>query len=172
MKNVGKYACMTALAGALVACDPGITIEGRWVEPIPGMKGVQGFELKKGGEASSINMATLRYKSWEQSGQSLILSGESIGNGVIRITDKETKVTCATSPSGTNLVSCSSTFTYKCEAGYYGNPTAFNKTCTKCPSPGTSAEGSTSQSDCYIPAGTTGSDSSGTYKYVSDCHYS
>lgn len=36
MKNVGKYACMTALAGALVACDPGITIEGRWVEPIPG----------------------------------------------------------------------------------------------------------------------------------------
>ncbi len=82
MKNVGKYACMTALAGALVACDPGITIEGRWVEPIPGMKGVQGFELKKGGEASSINMATLRYKSWEQSGQSLILSGKSIGNGV------------------------------------------------------------------------------------------
>ena len=58
MKNVGKYACMTALAGALVACGPGI------------------------GEASSINMATLRYKSWEQSGQSLILSGESIGNGV------------------------------------------------------------------------------------------
>lgn len=99
-------------------------------------------------------------------------SEESIGNGVIQITDKNERVVCATSPSGTNLVSCSSTFTYKCEAGYYGNPTAFNKTCTKCPSPGTSAEGSTSQSDCYIPAGTTGSDSSGTYKYVSDCHYS
>ena len=99
-------------------------------------------------------------------------SEESIGNGVIEITDQETSVTCATSPSGTNLVRCMKTRTFKCEAGYYGNPTAFNKTCTKCPSPGTSAEGSTSQSDCYIPAGTTGSDSSGTYKYVSDCHYS
>lgn len=99
-------------------------------------------------------------------------SEESIGNGVIRITDKETKVTCATSPTGTNLVFCSTTFSYKCEAGYYGNPRTSSGTCTKCPSPGTSAEGSTSQSDCYIPAGTTGSDSSGTYKYVSDCHYS
>lgn len=99
-------------------------------------------------------------------------SEESIGNGVIKITDQENSVTCATSASGTNLVRCNKTFTFKCEAGYYGKPTAFNKTCTKCPSPGTSAEGSTSQSDCYIPAGTTGSDSSGTYKYVSDCHYS
>lgn len=99
-------------------------------------------------------------------------SEESIGNGVIQITDKNENVICATSPSGTNLVSCLSTVTFKCEAGYYGNPTRFDKTCTKCPSPGTSAEGSTSQSDCYIPAGTTGSDSSGTYKYVSDCHYS
>lgn len=99
-------------------------------------------------------------------------SEESIGNGVIRIIDQETIVTCATSSSGTNLVRCRKTTTYKCEAGYYGNPRTSSGTCTKCPSPGTSAEGSTSQSDCYIPAGTTGSDSSGTYKYVSDCHYS
>ena len=61
---------------------------------------------------------------------------------------------------------------YRCVAGAYGNPSASNKTaCTPCPSPGTSAAGSTSQSDCYIPAGTTGSDSTGTYKYTSNCYY-
>ena len=61
---------------------------------------------------------------------------------------------------------------YRCVAGAYGNPSASNKTaCAPCPSPGTSAAGSTSQSDCYIPAGTTGSDSTGTYKYTSNCYY-
>ena len=60
---------------------------------------------------------------------------------------------------------------YRCVAGAYGNPSASNKTaCAPCPSPGTSAAGSTSQS-CYIPAGTTGSDSTGTYKYTSNCYY-
>ena len=61
---------------------------------------------------------------------------------------------------------------YRCVAGAYGNPSASNKTvCAPCPSPGTSATGSTSQSDCYIPAGTTSSDSTGTYKYTSNCYY-
>ena len=61
---------------------------------------------------------------------------------------------------------------YRCVAGAYGNPSASNKTaCAPCPSPGTSAAGSTSQSDCYIPAGTTGSDSTGTYKYTANCYY-
>ena len=61
---------------------------------------------------------------------------------------------------------------YRCVAGAYGSPSASNKTaCAPCPSPGTSAAGSTSQSDCYIPAGTTGSDNTGTYKYTSNCYY-
>ena len=61
---------------------------------------------------------------------------------------------------------------YRCVAGAYGNPSLSNKTaCAPCPSPGTSAAGSTSQSDCYIPAGTTGSDSTGTYKYTANCYY-
>ena len=61
---------------------------------------------------------------------------------------------------------------YRCVAGAYGNPSASNKTaCAPCPSPGTSSAGSTSQSDCYIPAGTTGSDSTGTYKYTANCYY-
>ena len=61
---------------------------------------------------------------------------------------------------------------YRCVAGAYGNPSASNETaCAPCPSPGTSAAGSTSQSDCYIPAGTTGSDSTGTYKYTANCYY-
>ncbi|MFR4236551.1 MAG: lipocalin family protein [Alistipes onderdonkii] len=41
----------------------------------------QGIDLKKGGEASSINMATLQYETWVKDGDRLILSGRSIGNG-------------------------------------------------------------------------------------------
>lgn len=41
----------------------------------------QGFELCADGTASSINMATLSYESWERSGDTLLLRGQSIGNG-------------------------------------------------------------------------------------------
>lgn len=99
-------------------------------------------------------------------------SETDIGNGVIQITDKSESVTCATSSSGTNLVRCVTTYTYKCKAGYYGNPTALNKTCTKCPNSGTSSEGSISITKCYIPSGTTGSDSTGSYTYTANCYYS
>lgn len=54
---------------------------GLWVEPVPGMDMVQGFELKEGGEARSINMATLLYDRWTCEGGRLILTGESMGNG-------------------------------------------------------------------------------------------
>ena len=36
--------------------------------------------MEKGGKASSINMATLQYESWEKKDNMLILSGKSIGN--------------------------------------------------------------------------------------------
>lgn len=37
---------------------------------------------------------------------------------------------------------------------------------------GTSEAGATSITGCYIPAGTTGSDSTGGYTYAEDCYYS
>lgn len=64
---------------------------GQWTEPIPGSddpSAVQGFVLNEDGTASSVNMATLLYKSWDRVGDLLFLSGESVGNGVtIAFTD-------------------------------------------------------------------------------------
>lgn len=58
------------------------SLEGDWVQPIPGMENqLQGIKLDKGGKASSINMHTLIYTAWEKKGSKLILQGESIGNG-------------------------------------------------------------------------------------------
>lgn len=54
---------------------------GFWVEPIPGMAGVQGVALEENGKARSINMATLVYDGWKCTGGKLVLTGESIGNG-------------------------------------------------------------------------------------------
>lgn len=68
------------VAAVCTACS-GNSIEGEWVEPVPGMENqMQGVNLEKGGKASSINMATLQYESWEKQGDKLILSGKSIGN--------------------------------------------------------------------------------------------
>ena len=68
------------LAFNLTSCNDS-DIEGRWIQPVPGMDGMtQGFCIEKGGKASSINMATLQYETWEQDGNLLILTGKSIGN--------------------------------------------------------------------------------------------
>lgn len=56
-----------------------------------------------------------------------------------------------------------------CAIGEYGDGLL---TCTACPTPGTSAKGARKITDCYIANGTTGSDSTGSYKYTSDCYYS
>lgn len=67
-------------AVAWVACE-NATVEGSWVEPVPGMPGMQqGVTLKADGSASSVNMATLKYEKWEKQGDLLLLSGVSIGN--------------------------------------------------------------------------------------------
>lgn len=64
----------------LVACND-VTIEGSWVEPVPGISNLkQGFTLEANGSASSINMATLKYEKWKKEGNLLLLSGISIGN--------------------------------------------------------------------------------------------
>lgn len=55
---------------------------GQWIEQISGDANyVQGFDLKKGGQARSIGMQTLQYHGWTINDGKLILSGESIGNG-------------------------------------------------------------------------------------------
>lgn len=74
--------CVSALVFTvlLIACN-GTSVEGSWIEPVPGMPDmVQGFTLEKDGTASSINMATLQYEKWSKNGNQLILSGKSIGN--------------------------------------------------------------------------------------------
>lgn len=65
----------------LVACND-VTIEGSWVEPVPGISNLkQGFTLEANGSASSINMlTTLKYEKWKKEGDLLLLSGISIGN--------------------------------------------------------------------------------------------
>lgn len=71
--------CSLLLAGCALAPDP---IAGTWVEPVPGMPGMeQGFTLKADGSASSVNMATLTTERWTREGDRLILEGKSIGNG-------------------------------------------------------------------------------------------
>ncbi len=62
-----------------------------------------------------------------------------------------------------------------CLPGYYNNSTS-RLDCRLCPSfngtAGASDIGATSITDCYIAAGTTFSDSTGTYTYTRDCYYS
>lgn len=58
-----------------------VSIIGSWIEPIPGMEGVQGVTLNADGVAASINMATLVYNSWTLDNGTLYLSGQSLGNG-------------------------------------------------------------------------------------------
>lgn len=71
--------CTVAVA-ACSACSK-VSVEGEWVEPVPGMENmVQGVKMEDGGKASSVNMATLKYETWKRSGEELILTGKSIGN--------------------------------------------------------------------------------------------
>ena len=83
IKTVFRNLGVLASAALLTACCAGEpTLEGKWVEPIPGMEDqIQGISLEKDGKASSINSATLQYQSWVRQGDTLILSGQSLGNG-------------------------------------------------------------------------------------------
>ncbi len=80
----------------------------------------------------------------------------------------------------TSTCTCESTASYRCAPGYYGGSalnTTTVPTCTKCPDNGTSDPGglvltNTSITSCYLPAGTTGADTKGTWKLDSNCNYS
>lgn len=110
-------------------------------------------------------------------------TSEPDANHIITITTQTETVTCATSSTGTNLVMCRTTGSCKCEKGYYGSP-AYNLlnggctgTCTRCPASGgvygtTASSGATSITECYIPTGTSLSDTTGTYQFTGNCYYS
>ena len=72
-------------AAAKVAPDPTYAeAVGKWTMPDPiDPEGVMGIEILIEGQAQSINMATLRYTSWELQGEAgkILLKGQSIGNG-------------------------------------------------------------------------------------------
>lgn len=68
---------------AAQAADGGaVVFVGEWVKPIEGQDGVEGVKLSADGTASSVNRATLVYSSWEQKGDTVLVKGESIGNGM------------------------------------------------------------------------------------------
>lgn len=79
MKTIKNLTAIFGM-GTLMACSNASAV-GSWTEPVPGMPALQqGFTLNADGSASSINMATLKYESWKQKGNLLMLSGSSIGN--------------------------------------------------------------------------------------------
>ena len=67
---------------------------------------------------------------------------------------------------------CTSSTQYRCAAGYYGRTINGSSGCTRCPNSGSSVAGSIVITSCYLPSGTTGTDTSGTYTYTADCYYS
>jgi len=61
--------------------------------------------------------------------------------------------------------------------GTYKSVSGSQTSCSACPSSGgtagtTKSQGSTAITQCYIPAGASFSDSTGTYDYADDCYYS
>lgn len=77
--------------------------------------------------------------------------------------------TCVACPTN---ATCDDQQNFVCNKGYYKNGTS----CSRCPSSGgvygtTASTGATSITSCYIPSGTTMSDSTGKYTYTSNCYY-
>lgn len=81
MKCLRFLGACSVIALLLTACDSGTDLVGKWTQPVPGLPDIrQGFALEENGKASSVNMSTLQYESWERQNDLLILSGKSIGN--------------------------------------------------------------------------------------------
>lgn len=86
-----KNICLSALALFTLSCSNVSTsynesqFIGRWQEIMPeGKNYIQGVVFEENGTASSIGMATLKYHNWKLiDGKSIVLSGESIGNGQV-----------------------------------------------------------------------------------------
>lgn len=72
---------------AVTAAD----LEGSWVSPVAGQPGQEeGFELRPGGAAASVNMATMLYSRWSLPGPGrLRLHYTSVGNKVTSSGDED-----------------------------------------------------------------------------------
>ncbi len=72
-------------------------------------------------------------------------------------------------------------YDYRCAAGYYGSANCTGTTsstcsgCSRCEPKdgiyGTSAAGSDAKTDCYISSSTSLTNTTGTYKFISNCYY-
>lgn len=72
-----------------------------------------------------------------------------------------------------SFIECISTTQYRCAVGYYGSSSNGTSGCAKCPSSGaTDSAGTAAITSCYLPAGTTASDTSGAYTFTNNCYYS
>ena len=70
-----------SFAALLAACGDA-EITGTWTQLVPNMPTMtQGFVLNTDGSAQSVNMATLQYDTWSRDGDTLTMTGQSIGNG-------------------------------------------------------------------------------------------
>lgn len=56
------------------------SIQGQWIEA-DNIEYIQGFSLEENGLAREIGTRTLTYSAWNLSGNQLMLTGKSIGNG-------------------------------------------------------------------------------------------
>ena len=80
-EKLGDVEVLQATALTIVRHSPFFYIAGTWLEPNPiDLGSVQGFSLNQDGTASSVNMATLLFKSWTFDSQTLLLTSESVGN--------------------------------------------------------------------------------------------
>ena len=67
----------------LTAQELTVTVQGTWFEPNPiKASEMQGVTLEADGSAVSVGMATLQFKNWSLADGKVMLTAESIGNGV------------------------------------------------------------------------------------------
>ncbi len=89
--NTPRSITLLLLAATLVGCggnkttspkagaDTTVSVVGSWTMANPDdSAGVIGVRLSEGGKAESINMPTLPYSSWQQMGDTVVLTGQSI----------------------------------------------------------------------------------------------
>lgn len=71
---------------------------------------------------------------------------------------------------------CKSSTEFRCDAGWYGSPSTVGSGCTKCPTSNgiagvTAGPGFTAITNCFLPAGTAFSDTTGSGVYSSPCYW-
>lgn len=82
-KDVDGVKVLTAQELTVTVHSPYYYIQGTWLEPNPiKASEMQGVTLEADGSAVSVGMATLQFKNWSLADGKVMLTAESIGNGV------------------------------------------------------------------------------------------